>query len=100
MPSSRDLTTYPLPKQDHSHLSVWDCACSLNFPQHFPSLLPRAHAQGVKQSVCRSVVHRRCWYESRQILGMHLSRRAVSTKTVDIGEQLVSVRFELLEMAH
>ena len=69
------------------------------FHDHFwPNgyLLPRAHAQGVKQSVCPSVV---------VVVGTKIARSRVlgicacykHNESVDIDEKLVSTRFELLK---
>ena len=60
-------------------------------------LLPRAHAQGVKQSVCMSVV-----------VGMKIASSGDlgictccnNDESVDIGEKLVSARLKLLKMAY
>ena len=62
--------------------------------------LPHTHAQGVKQSVCPSVVV--------VIVGTKIIRSQVlgicacckHNELVDIGEKLVSTRFELLKMAY
>ena len=61
-------------------------------------LLPHTHEQGVKQLVCPSVI----------VVGMKITRYRVlgicvcckHNQLVDIGEKLVSVRLELLNMAH
>ena len=61
--------------------------------------LPRAHAQGVKQSVCISVV---------VVVGTKIARsrvlgicaRCKHNKSVDIDEKLVYMCFELLKMAY
>ena len=61
--------------------------------------LPRAHAQGVKQSVCLSVV---------VVVGTKIARSRVlgicasskHNQSVDIGEKLVYTRFELLKKAY
>ena len=63
-------------------------------------LLPRAHAQGVKQSVCMSVVV--------VVVGTKIARSRVlgicasckHNQSVDIGEKLVYTRFELLKKAY
>ena len=62
-------------------------------------LLPRAHAQGVKQSVCLSVVV--------VVVGTKIARSRVlgiyvcykHNRSVDIGAKLVCMRFELLKKA-
>ena len=62
--------------------------------------LPRAHAQGVKQSVCLSVVV--------VVVGTKIARSRVlginacckHSQSVDIGEKLVYTRFELLTKAY
>ena len=50
--------------------------------------LPHAHAQGVKQSVCPSVV----------VLGIYVCYK--HNQSVDISEKLVCTRFELLKKAY
>ena len=63
------------------------------------SFLPRAHAQGVKQSVCPSVV---------VVVGTKIARSRVlgvyvccnHNQSVDIGEKLVCMHFELLKKAY
>ena len=64
-------------------------------------LLPRAHVQGVKQSVlsviCRLSVVATKITRSR-VLG--ICTCCSYNESVDIGEKLVSARFELLNMAH
>ena len=65
-------------------------------------LLPRAHAQGVKQSVCPSVV-----VVVVVVVGTKIARSRVlgicasckHYQSVDIGEKLVCKRFELLKKA-
>ena len=65
--------------------------------------LPRAHAQGVKQSVCLSVVV----VVIVVIVGMKIARSRVlgiyacckHNRSVDIGAKLVCTRFELLKKA-
>ena len=65
--------------------------------------LPRAHAQGVKQSVCLSVV-----VVVVVVVGMKIARSRVlgicacykHNQSVDIGEKLVCTRLELLEKAY
>ena len=62
-------------------------------------LLPRTHAQGVKQSVlsvCLSVVATKI--ARSQVLG--ICACCNYNESVDIGEKLVSVHLELLNMAH
>ena len=62
--------------------------------------LPRAHAQGVKQSVCPSVVV--------VVVGTKIARSRVlgvrayckHNQSVDIGEKLVYTGFELLKRAY
>ena len=63
------------------------------------SFLPRAHAQGVKQSVCPSVV---------VVVGTKIARSRVlgvcacckHNQSVDIGEKLVCTGFEFLNKAY
>ena len=65
-------------------------------------LLPRAHAQGVKQSVCMSVV------VVVVVVGTKIARSRVlgvcacckHNQSIDIGEKLVCTRFELLKKAY
>ena len=65
-------------------------------------LLPRAHAQGVKQSVCMSVV------VVVVVVGTKIARSRVlgvcacckHNQSIDIGEKLVYTRFELLKKAY
>ena len=65
-------------------------------------LLPRAHAQGVKQSVCMSVV------VVVVVVGTKIARSRVlgicacykHNQSVDIGEKMVCTRFEFLEKAY
>ena len=62
--------------------------------------LPRTHAQGVKQSVCPSVVV--------VVMGTKIARSRFlgicacykHNQLVDIGEKLVCTRFELLKKAY
>ena len=62
-------------------------------------LLPCTHAQGVKQSVCLSIV---------VVVGTKIARSCVlgicvcykHNQLVDIGEKLVCTRFELLKKAY
>ena len=64
--------------------------------------LPRAHAQGVKQSVCPSVV-----VVVVVVVGTKIARSRVlgicayckHSQSVDIGEKLVCTGFELLKKA-
>ena len=64
-------------------------------------LLPRAHAQGVKQSVCMSivvvvvVVFVGTKIARSRVLG--ICARCKHHQSVDIGEKLVYMRFELLK---
>ena len=68
-------------------------------------LLPHAHAQGVKQSVCLSVV---VIVVVVVVVGTNIARSRVLgicvcykyTQSVDIGEKLVCTRFELLKKAY
>ena len=63
------------------------------------TLLPRTHAQGVKQSVCLSVV---------VVIGTKIARSRVlgicayykHNQSVDIGEKLVYTGFKLLKKAY
>ena len=65
--------------------------------------LPRAHAQGVKQSVCMSVV-----VVVVVVVGTKIARSRVlgvcacckHNQSIDIGEKLVYTRFELLKKAY
>ena len=65
--------------------------------------LPRAHAQGVKQSVCMSVV-----VVVVVVVGTKIARSRVlgvcacckHNQSIDIGEKLVCTRFELLKKAY
>ena len=67
-------------------------------------LLPRAHAQGVKQSVCMSVVV----VVVVVVVGTKIARSRVlgicacckHNQSIDIGEKLVCTRFELLKKAY
>ena len=66
------------------------------------SFLPRAHAQGVKQSVCPSVVVVVVVVVGTKIaisrvLGVFTSYK--HNQSVDIGAKLVYTRFELLKKA-
>ena len=65
-------------------------------------LLPRAHALGVKQSVCTSVV------VVVVVVGTKIARSRVlgvcacykHNQSVDIGEKMVCTRFEFLKKAY
>ena len=67
--------------------------------------LPRAHAQGVKQSVCMSVV---VVVVVVVVVGTKIARSRVlgvcacckHNQSIDIGEKLVCTRFELLKKAY
>ena len=62
-------------------------------------LLPRVHTQGVKQSVCLSVVVVVGTKIARShVLGICACRK--HNQLVDIGEELVCTRFELLIKAY
>ena len=67
-------------------------------------LLPRAHAQGVKQSVCLSVVVVVVVFvfstkiARSRVLGICASSK--HNQSVDIGEKLVYTHFELLKKAY
>ena len=65
-------------------------------------LLPRAHAQGVKQSVCPSVVIVVVVVGTKIARSRVLGIRACCklNQSVDNGEKLVSVCIELLKMAY
>ena len=75
------------------------------FKHNICHLLPRAHAQGVKQSVCPSVV---VVVVVVIVIGMKIARSRVlgicvrykQNQSVDIGEKLVCTRFELLKKAY
>ena len=66
-------------------------------------MLPRAHAQGVKQSVCPSVI-----VVVVVVVGTKIARSQVlgvcayckHNQSVDIGEKLVYAGFELLKRAY
>ena len=60
--------------------------------------LPRAHAQGVKQSVCMSVVVVGTKIARSRVLGICACCK--HNQSVDIGEKLVHMRFELLKKAY
>ena len=72
-----------------------------NYPAR---MLPRAHAQGVKQSVCMSVVV----VVVVVVVGTKIARSRVlgvcacckHNQSIDIGEKLVYTRFELLKKAY
>ena len=59
--------------------------------------LPRAHAQGVKQSVCLSVVVVGTKIAKSRVLGIYACCK--HNQSVDIGAKLVCTRFELLKKA-
>ena len=69
---------------------------------HMKLLLPRAHAQGVKQSVCPSVV------VVVVVVGTKITRSRVlgicasckQNQSVDISEKLVCTRFKLLKKSY
>ena len=71
-----------------------------NFPIFLVWFLPRAHAQGVKQSVCMSVVV--------VVVGTKIARSRVlgvcacykHNQSVDIGEKMVCTSFEFLTKAY
>ena len=105
--------------QDDSSMSpynslhvVWECNFvqsarqQLNDMHSRPSyyLLPRAHAQGVKQSVCLSVVVVVVVFvfstkiARSRVLGICASSK--HNQSVDIGEKLVYTHFELLKKAY
>ena len=54
------------------------------------------HVQGVKQSVCLSVVVTKI--ARSRVLGIYACCNY--NESVDVGEKLVSMRFELQNMAH
>ena len=63
--------------------------------------LPRVHAQGVKQSVCLSVVIVvvvSIKIARSRVLGVYASCK--HDQSVDTGEKLVCTRFELLKKAY
>ena len=64
----------------------------------WPILLPQTHAQGVKQSVCLSVIVVGTKIARSQVLGICACCK--HNELVDICEKLVSVCFKLLDMAH
>ena len=57
--------------------------------------LRRAHAQGVKQSVCQSVVVVGTKIARSRVLGICVCCK--HNQSVDIGKKLVCMRFELLK---
>ena len=67
------------------------------------TLLPRAHVQGVKQSVCTSVV-----VVVVVVVGTKIARSRVlgvcacykHNQSLDIGEKMVCTRFEFLKKAY
>ena len=59
------------------------------------ALLPRVHAQGIKQSVLSVVVTK---ITRSQVIG--ICACCNYHESVDLGEKLVTVCFELLDMAH
>ena len=65
---------------------------------HAPNLLPRGHAQGVKQSVCPSVVVVGIKIAISCLLGICMCYK--HNQSVDIGEKLVYTRFKLLKKAY
>ena len=75
-------------------------ACIIIYGPAWFQFLPRAHDQGVKQSVCPSVV-------VVVVVGTKIARSRVlgicvcckHNQSVDIGEKLVYKRFELLKKA-
>ena len=78
----------------YHRLGVYKCTFLISVP-----FLPRAHAQGVKQSVCPSVV---------VVVGTKIARSRVlgvcayykHNQSVDIGERLGYAGFELLKRAY
>ena len=60
--------------------------------------LPRAHAQGVKQSVCPSVVVVGTKIARSRVLGVCACCK--HNQSVDIGEKLVCTGFEFLNKAY
>ena len=81
--------------------------CILDFlpnlePQHTKYSLPRAHAQGVKQSVCPSVVVVVVVVSTKiarsRVLGICACCK--HSQLVDIGEKLVFMRFKFLKKAY
>ena len=63
-----------------------------------PRLLPRAHAQGVKQSVCTSVVVVGTKIARSRVLGVCVCYK--HNQSIDIGEKIVCTRFEFLKKAY
>ena len=59
-------------------------------------LLPRAHAQGVKQSVCPSVVGTKI--ARSRVLGVCACCK--HNQSADIGEKLAYMRFKFLKNAY
>ena len=77
--------------------------CEWIYPEDFKLSLPRAHAQGVKQSVCMSVVVVvvvvvRMKIASSGDLG--ICTCCNNDESVDIGEKLASACLKLLKMAY
>ena len=65
---------------------------------NYHNLLPRAHAQGVKQSVYPSIVVVGTKIARSRILGVCACCK--HNQSVDIGEKLVCTGFELLKKAY
>ena len=61
-------------------------------------LLPRAHAQGVKQSVCPSVVVVGTKIARSRVLGIYACCK--HNQSIDIGEKLVCTGFEFLKKVY
>ena len=76
-----------------------DTCATIHYTQYS---LPRARAQGVKQSVCLSVVVVVVVIGTKiarsRVLGIYASCK--HNQSVDIGEKLVCTSFELLKRAY
>ena len=71
------------------YVCVYQVLCSI-------MLLPRTHAQGVKQSVCPSVVGTKITIS--RVLDVCVCYK--HNPSVDIGEKLVCTRFECLKKVY
>ena len=68
------------------------------FPSTDKPYLPRTHAQGVKQSVCPSVIVVGMKIAISRLLGVCACYK--HNQSIDIGEKLVYTRFKLLKKAY
>ena len=84
----------------HIHLANYMYMHNKQITYMYLCSLPRAHAQGVKQSVCPSVIV--------VVVGTKIARSRVlgvcacykHSQSVDIGEKLVFICFEFLKKAY